>query len=209
MRRYGWQTAAFRLRLHNRPDHFGRKAVSSYPAGLVDGAEQRACFDVGTKRPAVDRLLPARFLAAAVAYYARLGITIRRTLTDNGPCYHSRAFARFCQQIEIKRRYTRPYTPRTNGKAERFIQTAIREWAYARAYLSSSIRAAELSTWIHLYNWHRPHASLGNAPPISRSGLDRNNLLRQHISQFPTRTPSRRTPFRRRRPAARSGLGSP
>src|SRR5439155_12886904 len=70
--------------------------------------------------------------------------------------------------------------PRTNGKAERFIQTALREWAYGRAYDNSGLRAAELSTWLHQYNRRRPHASLDHAPPISRAGLDRNNLLSHH-----------------------------
>jgi transposase InsO family protein len=122
----------------------------------------------------------AAFLQAAVAYYARLGIAIRRLLTDNGPCYRSGIFRRLCHQLGLSQRFTRPYTPRTNGKAERFIQTALREWAYARSYDNSQVRAAELPAWIHQYNWHRPHASLNQAPPISRSGLDRNNLLSHH-----------------------------
>src|SRR5439155_714540 len=83
-------------------------------------------------------------------------------------------------ELGVTQRFTRPYTPRTNGKAERFIQTALREWAYGRAYDNSGLRAAELSTWLHQYNWHRPHASLDHAPPISRAGLDRNNLLSHH-----------------------------
>ncbi len=122
----------------------------------------------------------AAFLQAAVAYYARLGISISRVLTDNGPCYRSGCFRRLAQQLGIALRFTRPYTPRTNGKAERFIQTALREWAYSRAYDNSQVRAAELPIWLHQYNWHRPHASLNHAPPISRSGLDRNNLLTHH-----------------------------
>jgi len=122
----------------------------------------------------------AAFLRAALAYYARLGIPIRRLLTDNGVCYRSGLMQRTCQQFGIRQRFTRPYTPKTNGKAERFIQTALREWAYARAYNNSEQRAAELPGWLHQYNWHRPHASLGHAPPISRSGLDRNNLLSHH-----------------------------
>ncbi|HKC71047.1 MAG TPA: IS481 family transposase [Terriglobales bacterium] len=114
---------------------------------------------------------------AALAWYARLGIRVRRVLTDNGPCYQSREFRAVCQQHGIKHMRTRPYTPRTNGKAERFIQTALREWAYACAYNTSEERAAHLPRWLHDYNWHRPHASLGGAPPISRSGLDWNNVL--------------------------------
>ena len=120
------------------------------------------------------------FLQAAVAAYARLGIRIRRILTDNGPAYHSLAFARACTELGLKHRFTRPYTPRTNGKAERFIQTALREWAYARAYDHSEQRSQQLRPWLHQYNWHRPHGALGLAPPITRSGLDPNNLLRLH-----------------------------
>ena len=122
----------------------------------------------------------AAFLQAAVDYYARLGISISRLLTDNGPCYRSGHFRRLCQRLHIRQCFTRPYTPRTNGKAERFIQTALREWAYSRAYDNSQLRAEELPRWLHQYNWHRPHASLNHAPPISRSGLDRNNLLTHH-----------------------------
>jgi transposase InsO family protein len=120
------------------------------------------------------------FLRAAVAYYAGLGLTIREVLTDNGGGYRSREFARACQHLGLKHRYTRPYTPRTNGKAERFIQTALREWAYARAYSHSRQRIDELSRFLHGYNWHRPHASLAAQPPISRLGLTRNNLMRLH-----------------------------
>jgi len=120
------------------------------------------------------------FLAAALAYYARFGIRFRAVLTDNGPAYRSHAFACACRQLGLKHRFTRPYTPRTNGKAERFIQTALREWAYARTYQNSNERSQELGSWLHQYNWHRPHGSLGASPPISRSLLDRNNLLRLH-----------------------------
>jgi len=120
------------------------------------------------------------FLRAALAYYAQLGIRVSAILTDNGPAYHSRALAAFCRSCGIKHRFTRPYTPRTNGKAERFIQTALREWAYAITYQNSDERQRRLAPWIHQYNWHRPHASLGLAPPISRSHLDRNNLLTLH-----------------------------
>lgn len=120
------------------------------------------------------------FLHAALAYYARLGIHFKAILTDNGSAYRSYRFARACHDLGLKHRFTRPYTPRTNGKAERFIQTALREWAYARTYQNSNQRSQELGSWLHLYNWHRPHASLGFASPISRSGLDRNNLLSHH-----------------------------
>ncbi|HUI80959.1 MAG TPA: IS481 family transposase [Bryobacteraceae bacterium] len=121
------------------------------------------------------------FLRQAIAFFARLGITIRRVLTDNGPCFCSRLFLAVCRQFHITPKRTRFYTPRTNGKAERFIQTAIREWAYARLYQNSAERASHLPDWIHQYNWHRPHTSLDHQPPISRSALDVNNLLTHHI----------------------------
>jgi transposase InsO family protein len=120
------------------------------------------------------------FLEATVAYYASLGVTIQRVMTDNGSCYRSRAFAKACKRLSLKHIRTRPYTPKTNGKAERFIQTSLREWAYACAYQNSEQRAAELPGWLHRYNWHRPHGSIGSKPPISRLGLDWNNLLRLH-----------------------------
>jgi transposase InsO family protein len=120
------------------------------------------------------------FLAAAVAWFDQLGIGIRRVLTDNGPCYKAHRFHRTCAQLNLKHRRTRPYTPRTNGKAERFIQTAINEWAYARTYQNSEDRTSWLPIWTHQYNWHRPHASLNQHPPISRAGLDDNNLLTHH-----------------------------
>lgn len=121
------------------------------------------------------------FLKAALAYYASLGIVVERVMTDNGPCYTSKAFVQACREHGLKHVRTRPYTPKTNGKAERFIQTALREWAYAVAYPNSDRRAAELPHWLHRYNWHRPHGSLNATTPISRLGLAEDNLLRLHI----------------------------
>jgi len=121
------------------------------------------------------------FLKAAVAYYASLGVTVERVMTDNGSCYKSFAFQKACRRLGLKHIRTKPYTPKTNGKAERFIQTSLREWAYACAYNTSKERAAELPRWLHRYNWHRPHGSIGSMPPISRLALTRNNLLRLHI----------------------------
>jgi len=120
------------------------------------------------------------FLNQALDYYARLSIHFKAVLTDNGPAYRSRTFAAACRTLGLKHRFTRPYTPRTNGKAERFIRTALQEWAYARTYQNSEQRNASLSPWLHEYNWHRPHASLCNNSPISRAGLDQNNLLTLH-----------------------------
>ena len=121
------------------------------------------------------------FLKAAVAYYAKLGIRIERVMTDNGSCYRSKAFRSACKRLDLRQIFTKPYTPKTNGKAERFIQTTLREWAYARAYQNSDRRTAELVYWLHRYNWHRPHGSLKAKTPISRLGLAEDNLLRLHI----------------------------
>jgi transposase InsO family protein len=120
------------------------------------------------------------FLEAAVAYFASLGIRSERVMTDNGSCYRSKTFRAACKRLGLRQIFTRPYTPRTNGKAERFIQSALREWAYARAYQNSDQRSAELLEWLHRYNWHRPHGSLKANTPISRLGLSEDNLLRLH-----------------------------
>lgn len=120
------------------------------------------------------------FLKAAVAYYANLGVIVERVMTDNGSCYRSFAFRNACRRLGLKHIRTKPYTPKTNGKAERFVQTCLREWAYARAYPNSKQRAEELPFFIHRYNWHRPHGAIGAKPPISRLGLAGNNLLRLH-----------------------------
>lgn len=121
------------------------------------------------------------FLRDAVRFYARLGISVERVMTDNGSCYKSFAFRDACNELGLRHIRTRPYTPRTNGKAERFIKTALNEWAYARAYQTSDQRARHLPDWLHSYNWHRPHGGIGSNPPISRLGLTRDNLLRLHI----------------------------
>lgn len=119
-------------------------------------------------------------LRAAVGYYKELGVAARRVLTDNGSCYRSRSFAAACAELGIRHRFTRPYTPRTNGKAERFIQTALREWAYAFSYQTSEERALHLPRWQHDYNWHRGHGSLNGKPPISILGRTGDNLVRLH-----------------------------
>jgi len=120
------------------------------------------------------------FLKQAVAHYERFGVRLQRVMTDNGPCFHALAFGRACRQLGIKHVRTRPYTPKTNGKAERFIQSSLREWAYASSFDTSAHRADQLPRWLHRYNWHRPHSSLGLKPPISRLPLTPNNLLTLH-----------------------------
>jgi transposase InsO family protein len=121
-----------------------------------------------------------RFLARLVSYYRRLGIKISRILTDNGNGYRSKGFRRACARLGIKHSFTRPRRPQTNGKAERFIQTLLREWAYVRTYSDYRERAKAWLPWLHRYNWHRPHASLGYEPPVSRLGLSLNNLSALH-----------------------------
>jgi transposase InsO family protein len=111
------------------------------------------------------------FLNSAVEFFATHGIGVRALLTDNGSSYRSRQFRQACQQMAIKHSRTRPYTPRTNGKAERFIQTALREWAYAKHWTDSQQRDLHLQPWNDYYNRERPHGSLNYKPPISRSEI--------------------------------------
>ena len=102
-------------------------------------------------------------------------------MTDNGSCYRVKAFRDACRDLGLKHIRTRPYTPKTNGKAERFIQTALREWAYAQAYPHlRPTTPKSCRIWLHRYNWHRPHGSLKSKTPISRLGLSEDNLLRLH-----------------------------
>jgi transposase InsO family protein len=126
-------------------------------------------------RLAYVELLPVRdaascacFLERAVAWYHERGVVIERVMTDNAKAYHSRAWEEVTARLAIERRYTRIYRPRTNGKAERLIQTLLREWAYARSYPSSAARARALPGYLRWYNRRRPHSSLGARPPISR-----------------------------------------
>lgn len=108
------------------------------------------------------------FLERAVAWFRRYGIRVERVLTDNGACYRSHAFRLACIKHAIRNLYTRPYRPQTNGKAERFIQTLLREWAYVRPYRDSRFRTKALKPWLGYYNRQRPHGSLNREPPISR-----------------------------------------
>ena len=122
-----------------------------------------------------------RFLFNALRFFQSLGVKVQRVMTDNGVSFRSFRYAKALRRLRIKHLRTKPYTPRTNGKAERFVQTSLREWAYACAYNTSDERAAELPLWLHRYNWHRPHGSIGSKPPISRLALTEDNLLRLHI----------------------------
>lgn len=143
----------------------------------IDDASRIAFTDI---YPDEKKQSAIAFLKAAVDYYRRLGINITRVMTDNGSCYKSFAFRDLCKQLGLRHIRTKPYTPRTNGKAERFIKTAITEWAYALAYQTSQQRAEHLPTWTHMYNWHRPHGGIKDQTPISVLGMNRDNLLRFH-----------------------------
>ena len=139
----GWQ------HLHIAIDDHSRLAYTE----VLAGQDTKAC---------------AAFLRRAVAWYAQHGIQIERVLSDNAKAYHSHLWRETCHQLQIARRYTRPYTPRTNGKAEALIKTMLREWAYRYAYPSSHHRTRALAGWTRWYNHTRPHGSLGGKPPISR-----------------------------------------
>jgi transposase InsO family protein len=121
-----------------------------------------------------------QFLRNAVAYFKSLGVAVRRVLTDNGSAFRSADFVTACQQLGVKHTFTRAHRPQTNGKAERFIQSALREWAYGFSYRTSSQRTEALDHWIHHYNWHRPHQGIGGLAPRSRLRTSRNNLLTLH-----------------------------
>jgi transposase InsO family protein len=120
-----------------------------------------------------------KFLWRALAWFRRHGIRVRRLLTDNGNGYVSRRFARLSRSAGLSHRRTRPYTPRTNGKAERFIQTLLREWAYRRAYSTSSERRDALPAWLYYYNWQRGHGALRGRAPITALAAT-NNLVAVH-----------------------------
>ena len=121
------------------------------------------------------------FLQAAVHYFASLNVLVQRVITDNGPAFRSGAFAETCLQHGIAQKFTRAFRPQTNGKAERFIQSALREWAYGRPYDDSEARRRALPAWNHFYNWHRRHHGIGCLPPMSRLPASRKNLLTLHI----------------------------
>jgi transposase InsO family protein len=107
------------------------------------------------------------FLVRALRWFRRLGIRVERVMTDNGSGYVSRLFRKACRILRLRHLRTRPYTPKTNGKAERFIQTLLREWAYALPYRSSNTRVADLPRWLRHYNHERPHASLAGQSPTA------------------------------------------
>jgi transposase InsO family protein len=120
------------------------------------------------------------FLHAALAFFQKHGVKTKRIYSDNGSCYRALAMRNAVLALGLKHRFTKPYTPKTNGKAERFIKTSLREWAYAHAYSHSSQRSDRLPLFLHNYNWHRPHHALKLRSPVSRLRLHMNNLLSLH-----------------------------
>lgn len=131
----------------------------------VDDATRLAYVEV---RRSQRRGACAAFLRRSLHWFARRGIRVRRILTDNGSAYRSRLLAGVCRTWLVQHKYTRPYTPRTNGKAERFIQTVLRECAYRWPYANSDTRTAALASWVQYYNRQRPHSSLGRRSPWAR-----------------------------------------
>lgn len=121
-----------------------------------------------------------QFLHNTTAYFRSLGVRPKRILTDNGASFRSKEFAQACRELGLKHSFTRPYRPQTNGKAERFIQSALRESAYGIPYNQSTERTAMLERWMHHYNWHRPHQGIKGLTPVSRLPQSRNNLLTLH-----------------------------
>lgn len=119
------------------------------------------------------------FLKSSLAWFESHGVVVERVMTDNGSAYKSQLFAAACNHHGIAHKRTRPYTPKTNGKAERFIQSSLREWAYVRPFETSADRQTAMHPWLHDYNTARPHSALGGKPPISR--LTRDNLLGSDI----------------------------
>ena len=136
----------------------------------IDDASRLAYVEL---LPSLGREDATGFLNRALAWYARLGVKVERVMTDNGSAYRSKLFAAALQQAQARHIRTRPYTPRTNGKAERFIQTSLREWAYAKPYASSAERTNAITQWADAYNRNRPHAGIGGISPWQRL----NNLL--------------------------------
>lgn len=153
--------------------HRARGIGWEYAHVAIDDASRVAYAEVleNERAPAT-----ADFLRRAVDFFASVGVEVRAVLTDNARVYQSRLFTQLCTQLEIARSRTRPYRPRTNGKAERFIQTLQREWAYGLAFPSSAERTALLPRYLHFYNEHRAHAALGGRPPVSAL----NNLVRNN-----------------------------
>ena len=146
---------------HNK----GRGVGWEYLHVAIDDASRLAYSEV---LPSLGREDATAFLNRALGWFDRLGVRVERVMTDNGSAYSSKLFAAALHDAGVRHVRTRPYTPRTNGKAERFIQTSIREWAYARPYPSSEARKQAIGPWIDTYNLKRPHSAIGGKTPFQR-----------------------------------------
>jgi transposase InsO family protein len=161
----------------------GDRAVRSRGAGweyvhvCVDDATRVAYVEVLTDERAITAV---GFLRRAVAFYRSLGVQVQRVMTDNGSPYVSLAHAAACRALGLRHLRTRPYRPRTNGKAERFIRTMLNECLYAAVYQSSEQRRTALKAWVERYNERRPHGSLGKQAPMTRLRQSLNNVLASH-----------------------------
>jgi transposase InsO family protein len=155
------------------------RRVNGVLKGVAGWEHVHVCIDDHTRLAYAEVLADDRsqtaigFLRRALAWFAGQGITVEAVMTDNGPAYISKAHAAACKELGLRHLRIQPGRPRTNGKAERFIQTLLREWAYARLYLNSLDRTTQLVPWLRHYNFHRPHGSLNHKPPGSRL----NNLV--------------------------------
>jgi transposase InsO family protein len=156
--------------------HGGKGAGWDYVHVCVDDATRLAYVEVLADEQAITVV---GFLRRAIAFYRRHGITVLRVMTDNGSGYRSALHALACRALGVRHLRTRPYRPRTNGKAERFIRTMLGGWAYGAIYGSSAERAAALDGWLFHYNHHRPHGSLSHKPPAARV-RELNNLPRTY-----------------------------
>lgn len=152
-------------RIHGDRRRRGRRVGYEYLHVAIDDATRLTYAEV---LAADDAPACAAFLRRTLAWFRRRGVRIRRLITDNAMAYRARAFCRVCRTWAVRQRYTRPYRPQTNGKAERFIQTLLREWAYRVPYRSSARRTAALRPYLRFYNHRRPHASLGRRSPWTR-----------------------------------------
>lgn len=179
VRRYEWSRAGF---VHLDIKSFGRIAGVGHrihgdwrhrPRGIgwehahvcIDDASRLAYVEV---RPTLNEVDASACLRRAVAWFAARGVRVERVMTDNGAAYRARAFAATCAALGLRHVRTRPYRPQTNGKAERFVQTLMREWAYRRAYPTSAARRRALKPWLRYYNTRRPHTALRYRPPLTR-----------------------------------------
>ena len=156
-------------RITGKRQHRNRGIGWEFAHVAIDDASRVAYVEILEDERAVTA---QGFLRRTRAWFADRGVTIQRILTDNGSCYVAKTFARLCQELGLKHSRTRPYRPQTNGKAERFIQTLQREWAYAFTFHSSKQRADVLPRFLHFYNQHRAHSALGAKPPYSRLSLN-------------------------------------